>query len=432
MLWPLYRSAAYALTPVAARILRRRARGGREDASRLGERWGRASLPRPPGTLVWLHAASVGESLSLLPLIERLTVLRPRLAVLVTTGTVTSARIMADRLPGLHAVHQYLPLDHPSAIARFLDHWRPSLAVWVESELWPNLIFETRRRGIRMALVNARLSERSLRGWARAPRHLAALLGCFDLVLAQDQGQAAGFAAAGVAHAATVGDLKAAVLPKAPPSAELAALRRRLEGRPVWLAASTHAPEEEAVGRVHGALRRDFPDLLTILAPRHPARGDQITEQLAAAGYGIARRSAAELPSAATDIWMIDTLGELELFYPLAGIVLVAGSLGPRGSVGGHNPMEAASFGCAILHGPDTANCANLTRRLDEAGAAILIADEAELTSALQRLLSTPAERSEMGRAARAIVEEDRTVLDAVMDRLARLLPATPSHPAAA
>ncbi|MGB8839830.1 MAG: glycosyltransferase N-terminal domain-containing protein, partial [Aliidongia sp.] len=205
-----YRLATWALGPVARLVLARRAARGKEDPARLGERWGRSNLVRPPGRLIWLHAASVGESLSLLPIIERLSARLPAAEILVTTGTVTSARLMAERLTSAYTRHQYLPLDHPAAIRGFLDHWRPDLAIWVESELWPNLLLDTHRRGIPMALLNARISAGSFQGWQRAPGLIGALLGCFDLVLAQDAVQAGRLAQLGARNAGTVGDLKAA------------------------------------------------------------------------------------------------------------------------------------------------------------------------------------------------------------------------------
>jgi 3-deoxy-D-manno-octulosonic-acid transferase len=419
--WRLYRLILGAATPVLSLLLARRAKIGKEDPARLGERWGRASLPRPAGALIWLHAASVGEARSLLPLIERLGVARPAASFLVTTGTVTSARLMTDRLPRPRARHQYLPIDHSAAVARFLDHWRPDLAIWVESELWPTLVLETRRRGTAMALVNARMSERSAGGWRRWPGLIGELLGCFDLVLAQDAAQAARLRALGAA-ADSVGDLKASVpAPPIPPA--LAALTAHLAGRPVWLAASTHDGEEDVILAADRRLRAEYPALLTVLAPRHPARTARVSALLRDCGLDFLRRSDGSLPEPATAVWLIDTMGELDLFYRLAPIVFVGGSLGPPGGVGGHNPLEAALCGAAVLHGGDMVNCARSAAALDAAGGALAVTDAASLAEAVAMLLAAPERRRSMGEAAQRVAEAGQGVVDAVLDRLDPWLP---------
>jgi 3-deoxy-D-manno-octulosonic-acid transferase len=359
--------------------------------------------------------------MSLLPLIERLSA-----EVLVTTGTVTSAGLMAERLPRGRARHQFMPIDHPAAVARFLDHWRPDLAIWVESELWPNLILETRRRGVPMALINARMSEESFRRWRRWPGLIRAVLGSFELVLAQDEIQAGRLAALGAAAVETVGDLKAAgaELPVDPDA--LAALAARLAGRPVWLAASTHAGEEDCVAAAHVENRAAFPGLVTLLAPRHPARADAIEALLAAHGLSVARRSRGEMPD--REVYLIDTMGELGLFYRLAPLVLVAGSLGAPGSVGGHNPFEAAGLGCAILIGPDTVNCARATAALEAEGAALRLASGEALAGALAGMLGDPPRIGAMGEAARRVAGANREVIERVVARLTPLLRRIEGH----
>jgi 3-deoxy-D-manno-octulosonic-acid transferase len=413
-----YRLATWAIGPAAPMVLARRARRGKEDPARIGERWGLTALDRPGGKLIWLHAASVGESLSLLPIIEHLLGRLPAVEILVTTGTVTSARLLADWLPAGRTRHQYLPLDHPIGVARFLDHWRPDLVLWVESEFWPNLLLETHRRGIPMALLNARLSARSFRGWQRAPGLIKALLGCFDLVLAQDAVQAERLARLGAASADTLGDLKAAASTPATSPTELAELQALIADRPVWLAASTHEGEEAVVAAAHGLLLRHFPRLLTLLAPRHPARAALVAAALGAGGRAVTRRSAGRPLDARTEIYLIDTMGELGLFYRLAPIVLVAGSLGSPGTIGGHNPLEAAQLGCAVLFGPDTANCAASAASLEQAGAARRLADAAALAPVLGELLADPAAVARMGAAGLAIAEASRAVIGRVLDRL--------------
>jgi len=420
----LYRLATGLATPLVRRYLRRRVQLGKEDPARLGERFGVAALPRPTGRLVWMHGASVGESLSLLPLIDRLIERDAGLGVLVTTGTLTSARLIATRLADRPRVwHQFLPVDAPSAVRRFLDHWRPDLALWVESELWPNLIIETRRRGTPMALINARLSSRSYENWRRWPGLIRPVLGSFDVVLAQDAVQAGRLRDLGAGGADTVGDLKAAAAPLPVDAAALAEARVALGDRPAWLAASTHSGEEAIVIEAHRLLAASHPGLLTVLAPRHPKRAASVAAELAAAGLTVARRSTGEPIERHTDILLVDTLGELGLYYRLAPIVLVGGSLHPPGTVGGHNPLEAAVLGCAILHGPDMLSCAATTAALDAAGAAVEVDDARSLAAAVEALLDDPDLATRRGEVAVAVAAAERGVIDRVLARLDPLLP---------
>jgi len=411
-----YRALSRALGPAIDLYLAHRLARGKEDRERFAERRGDASRPRPPGPLVWVHAASVGEAVSMLSLIDRLLVERPRLNVLVTTGTVTSARLLASRLPPDRAWHQYVPVDRTAYVRRFLDHWRPDLALWVESELWPNLITETGARRIPLMLLNGRMSERSFRTWRRFPGLIGALLGNFALCLAQDAAQADRFLRLGASQAATVGDLKAAAAPLPVDEASFAELAAAVAGRPLWLAASTHEGEEEIAAFVHRALMHGVPGLLTIIAPRHPARGDAIADMLAARGLKTARRSAGEAIEAATQVYLADTLGELGLFYRLAGIAFIGGSITRKG---GHNPLEAALLDCAILHGPDMSNCLVMARALASAGATLTVTDGPSLAAAVGRLLADPVERAARAAAAAGVAAHNRDVLDAVLAQLA-------------
>ena len=412
----LYQGATTALGPIVALYLARRMAHGKEDRERFGERQGQASRARPPGPLVWVHAASNGEAVSMLSLIDRLLVERPSLSVLVTTGTVTSARLLAHRLPADRAWHQYVPVDRPTYVRRFLDHWRPDLALWVESELWPNLVAETDRRGTPLLLLNGRMSVRSFRGWQRLPGLIGPLLACFELCLAQDDIQADRFRRLGAAAATSVGDLKTAAAPLPCDEGELSRIAADAADRPLWLAASTHAGEEEAAAEVHRKLMRERPGLLTIIAPRHPARAAEIAAMLEARGLNVARRSLDQPLDSSIDIYLADTLGELGLFYRLAGIAFIGGSLTP---VGGHNPLEAALLDCAILHGPDMSNCAAMTQSLAAAGASIEIADSSALADAVRGLLNDPVGRAARASAAAGVASDNQAVLDAVLKRIA-------------
>jgi len=348
----LYGFATRFAAPLALGLLRARARAGKEDAKRLGERLGRASVERPGGRLVWLHGVSVGESLSLLPLVEHLRDKRPDLALLVTSGTRASALLLAERL-GEGVIHQYAPVDTPGAVARFLDHWRPSLGVFVESELWPNLILGAKARNVRLALISARLSERSLRGWRRAPAAARAALGAHDLLLARDEAAAMRFAALGVATQG-LADLKFGAAPLPVDEMELAGLRAALGSRPIILAASTHPGEDGPImDGFLAAAKAIAGSPLLIIAPRHPGRGPEIERLALAKGFPSGRRAANHDP-AGLDVYVADTLGELGLWFRLAALAVIGGSFAQ--GVGGHNPLEPARLSCPFVTGPHVAN----------------------------------------------------------------------------
>ena len=344
----LYGLAAAAAGLVAPTWLRSRVRQGKEDPVRWPERLGRTTTPRPQGRLAWLHGVSVGESLSLAPLADRLRIERPDMAILMTTGTRASAELLAERLPE-GAIHQYAPLDTPAAVRRFLDHWRPALGVFVESELWPSLILGAKRDGVRLALVSARLSTGAARGWSRVPGAARSVLGAFDLVLARDGAAAERLAALG-ARVGGLADLKFGA-PALPVDGEtFEAARRALAGRPLLLAASTHPGEEEIILRAFVTARRDERPCL-VVAPRHPTRGEAVERLALAAGLTAGRRTlGAGLGE--TAVHVADTVGELGLWYRLAALAVVGGSLTADG-VGGHNPLEPARLGCPFVTGSE-------------------------------------------------------------------------------
>ena len=392
-----YRLAAAAARPAVGPLLRRRLRAGKEDPARIKERRGVASAPRPEGRLVWLHGASVGESLSVLPLIEALGARDPGARYLVTTGTVTSARLMAERLPA-GAVHQYAPVDQPAYVRRFLGHWRPDAGLFVESELWPCLIGAARARGVPLALVNGRVSPDSFEAWRKRPAAARALLDAFDVILAQDEANAARLTALAGRAALRAGNLKHAA-PELPVDARaLHQLTEAMIGRPAWLAASTHPGEERDVLDAHAQVAERLPDLLTVIAPRHPARGEEVAALARSAGLTASRRSLGELPGPGDAVYVADTLGELGLFYRLSDVTFVGGSLS---GTGGHNPLEPARLGCAIVTGPDLFNFADIYKEMRAAGGAAIVRNGRDLAASLVRLLRDPITRDEMATRAR-------------------------------
>jgi 3-deoxy-D-manno-octulosonic-acid transferase len=417
-----YRLATTLIEPFAPMLLRRRAGRGKEDAGRLGERLGRASAPRPAGTLVWLHGVSVGESLSLLPLVEALRAARPDASLLVTSGTQTSAALMAQRLPP-EAIHQYAPIDGPRAVSRFLDHWRPALAVFVESELWPNLLTGARRRGARTALVSAKLSEASARGWSRAPGLARALLGGFDLLLAQDKRAAERFAALGV-RAHGLADLKFGADALPADSARLAALRSALNDRPVLLAASTHPGEDEivlkALRAVHESRRGADRDPLLVIVPRHPERGAAILALAAASGFRSGLQSADAAPTAC-DVFIADALGELGPWYRIANLALVGGSLCE--GLAGHNPLEPARLDCPIVSGPHVSNWTTAYDDLSAAEAVRIVADAEALAAAFRAAINEDGTLNAMAARAKTYVVGKDSEARAALDRVLGLLP---------
>ena len=399
--------------------LRRRVAKGKEIAARLHERRGEGAA-RPEGPLLWLHAASVGESLSLLPLLEALHALRPELRYLVTTGTVTSAELLLRRLPEAlrpRVTHRFAPLDVPGWTARFLDGWRPDAGVFVESELWPNLLAAARRRGLPMALLNARLSARSARAWGWAPGLARRTLGTFRTVLAQTEEDAARLRALGAPGAEAAGNLKLAAAPLPCDEAELERLRALLGGRPILLGASTHPGDEALLAVAHAELARRLPGLLLVLVPRHPDRGEALARELP----GAVRRSLGEVPGPGTGIWIADTLGELGLFYRLAGAAVIGKSLLPPG--GGQNPLEPARLGCPVILGPHMQNFAAISERLLAEGGAVRLPDAAALADVAAAVLTDRQHAARLRHAGARVAADAAGLADRMALAVAALLP---------
>ena len=413
----LYALATWAADPLAPWLLRRRARRGKEDAERLGERRGYAGRGRPPGPLVWLHGASVGEAFSMAPLIDRIAARRPDLTILVTTGTRASAQVLPGRLPA-RVIHQFAPLDTPQSVRRFLAHWRPGLAVFVESELWPNLLLAAKASGARLALVSARITADSARGWSRAPSAARAVIGAFDLILAQDEAARRRLEAMGGRFDGYL-NLKDAADPLPADDAALSALREQVQGRPVILAASTHIREEALIAAAVRALDGPHAPLL-VIAPRHPERADGIATVLG--DTGLARRSLDETIGPDTGVYLADTLGEMGLFYRLADVTVMGGGLVE--GVGGHNPLEPARLGAAIVAGRHVANFQAIYEEMAAAGCVLQVGGPDELTAILHNLLADPQRRSGLGEAARRFAQTRHADFEAAWTKLQPMLPA--------
>lgn len=378
-----------------------RARGEKEDAARRGERFGRASTARPEGRLVWLHGASVGETRVNLALAAALAKAHPDLGFLITTHTRTAAEIVRRAaLP--RAAHQFAPLDVPRIAARFLDHWRPDLAVFAESELWPNLIGAAAARDIPLALVNARMSLKSLRGWGRRHGSAAWLLSRFSWIGAADAQTASGLSALSGRAVPAVGNMKLDAPPPAHDPVALAKLQDWIGARPAWIAASTHEGEEAMVLEAHRALRHGAPEALLILVPRHPERGDAVESLARGAGFGVARRSQGAPVMAETGVYLADTIGEMGTLLRAAPVVLLGGSLVP--DIGGHNPAEPVGAGAALLTGPYTHAFADVFEELESQGGALVVADEGGIARGVASLLFDPARRAQMRAAADGVL----------------------------
>ncbi len=405
-----YLAASRLAPPLYRAALKRRIRSGKEDPARLQERYGRAQVARPEGRLLWMHAASIGETQSLLGVIPALLKADSGLSILVTSTTVTSARLLAQDLPD-RAFHQFSPIDTPKSVRRFLDHWRPDAAVWVESEIWPNMLRETKARAIPMLLINARFSAKTLEryGWLR--KTAVALFSQFDEVLVQDQASFDVLDGFGLPRVSLTGSLKEELAPPLKDAADFAGLQQALAGRSVWAAASTHPDEDEVLLAAHRALEDDS---LLLLIPRHPERGDALAAQMRAEGWQVAQRSKGEALAAQTQVYLADTIGEMGLWYRLAGISFVAGSLQP---VGGHNPFEPILLGSAVIAGSQTAHFEEVYGDLRQVQGC-LTADTPEEIAAAVRALRDEAAQAAQVSAAQGYLAGQSSITPLVRDRI--------------
>ncbi|MBN9247486.1 MAG: DUF374 domain-containing protein [Hyphomicrobium sp.] len=387
-----YRAGTAALRPAVPLLLNMRGQQGKEDPSRRGERLGFAGQPRPEGQVVWIHAASVGETNAILPLIDSLLDANPHIHVLLTTGTKTSAEIAGRRLPP-RALHQYVPLDVPHYVNRFLDHWKPSISIFTESDIWPNLVLGTAERGIPLVLVNARMSPRSINRWRKYAGVGRPLFSRFAAVLSQNPQITRAMKRLGAPNVITAGNLKIDSPPPPVNIDALAALRNAVGQRPLFLAASTHPGEDTMIAAAHSLMRREIEGLLTIIVPRHPERGGGLAASLGGLGLRTQLRTRSYTPDSNTEIYVADTIGELGTFYSISPVALVGGSLVEHG---GQNPIEAVRLGSCVLTGPFTHNFRDAYTALFREGGAVEVRSSDDIARQVTLLLADQAAAKRM------------------------------------
>mgnify|MGYP003625665189 CR=1 FL=1 len=419
-MYPLYRI----VTRLAAKpLLNSRLAKGKEDAKRINERMGQPKIKRPNGTLIWMHGASVGEVTSLLTLVHKLQAANKEITVLITSGTKTSAEIISKR--GLkNVIHQYIPMDHPLWVKTFLDHWAPDAVIFAESEIWPNLLTEIGRRNIPSALINARLSDKSYKGWRRFRKSVTPLLRCFDVILTQSAEDKRRYIALGHTNVHECGNIKYSAEKLPAEHENLLSLQNRFKGRPTWVYASTHDGEELIACEIHNKIKKILPNLLTFIVPRHPERRNEIAKTCDNEQNEIIFRSAMQTPPADTEIYIIDTLGELGLFYRLSETAVIGRTLSNDGG-GGHNPIEAAQLGCATLHGPLYQNQKDIFDDMHKHEATVLCRDKDALYDEVLKLFSEPDYMEHMQDKALAYTQSKTAILDSAYDEILKILPKT-------
>jgi len=410
----VYKYTLMAGRPFLESFLLKREAKGKEDKARRHERRGQPKMSRPEGKVIWCHGASVGESISLLSLVDRLLKKYPKCHVMVTTGTVTSAKVMAERLPD-RAFHQYIPVDHPKWVSSFLDHWQPDMVIWTESDFWPNILAEVKSRAIPAVLLNSRISKKSFKRWKFFSGWAKEILSTFRLCLSQNQNEANRLTDLGAYHAEPSGNLKYASLPLPYDEKALADFENQIENRTKWQVVCTHLGEEEIMIRVHKALSKKLPAVLTVIIPRHPDRGAEIAELCQKEGVTCALRSANEKITDDTQIYIADTLGEMGLFLRAIPLVVMGGSFIPHG---GHNPIEPAQLSCQLIYGPHMFNFITICEDFEDAGAVRKVATEAELITEIEYLFINSVEGRQLSENAYRLAMSKSGVVDDMMRRV--------------
>lgn len=382
----IYNTLIQILYPLVIRsYIQKRIEIGKEDAKRFNERKGRPTKERPEGKLIWFHGASVGESVSMLPLINRLLEISPDINVMVTTGTTTSADLMGKRLPE-RAFHQYIPIDNPIFTKRFIKYWQPDMVLWFESDFWPAMLSTIKKKNIPLLLVNGRISNKSFKRWQQFDYISKELLACFTYCLGQSEEDAYRLRILGAKNAICLGNLKFAGLPIPVDENKKTAILNQIGNRPLFCISSTHNNEEEQLGKELTSLFSDNPDLLVIIAPRHPQRGIEVQQQLNNLGLKTALRSTNEPIENTTQVYIADTIGELGIWYGISPIVFIGGSLIPHG---GQNFMEPSRLRDAVIVGPHMHNFTDAMQRAHKANAIIQVNSAAEVINMVNQLLQS-------------------------------------------
>ncbi len=411
----IYNALITILYPLVIRsYVNKRKQNGKEDVNRFNERVGRPKMPRPEGKLFWLHGASVGESVSMLPLINKILETYPDAHVMVTTGTVTSADVMQKRLPE-RAFHQFIPIDNPIFTTRFVKYWHPDVALWFESELWPAVLSSIKRKNIPLILINGRISNKTFKRWQQFDFICKELLNCFTFCLGQSDEDAYRLRVLGAKDAICLGNLKYAGLPLPIDEKSKKDLTKQFGKRPLWLASSTHDDEEVRIAKVHKRLKEKFPDLLTIIAPRHPNRGEDIVKEINKIGLNAALRSKQEKVTPETDIYVANTIGEMGLWYDLSKIVFIGGSLIPHG---GQNFIEPSRVRDAVIVGPHMHNFTDAMNRAKRADAVMQVSDTEELYELVAQLLDNDSLLEAKASLAYNWAASESKVLDGIMDKV--------------
>ena len=418
MIYKVYRLATRICTPFIIFYLHRRKKIGKEDDKRINERFGLSTISRPPGRLIWLHAASVGEAISALELINKLLTEHLDTRLMITTGTVSSAKLIRDRLPK-GAFHQFIPVDMPNYVRRFMEHWQPNMVLWTESEFWPNIIIETRKRNIPMVLINGRISAKSFARWKWAPGLIKSLLQSFTLCLGQSDTDVHRLNKLGASNSKNLGNLKFAAPPLPVDGEVLKTLKSNIGKRPIFLSASTHSGEEEILAIVHNSLKSKYPNILSIIIPRHPDRGPEILRAIQPITANCLLRSNGDIINDLTDIYVVDTMGELGLFYRLSEIAFLGKSLVP---LGGQNPIEALQLNCAVIHGPYMTNFQWMSEEMTKLGCSIQINNSDELIETVSALLSNNKIRLNMISNGQNFVKSHSSAVKLVAEEINKIL----------
>ena len=407
------------ITPILPLYLQMRVWRGKEEVERLQERYGKSILKRPMGKLIWIHAASVGESLSTLPLIDLLVEHDKKTHVLVTTGTISSAKLMKERLPD-RAFHQYAPIDHSKYVRNFFNYWNPDIGIWTESEFWPNLVVEAKNHGVPIGLINGRISDKSFKGWKRLGKMISIIIRNFDFCLGQTENDTRRLGILGAKKYEYLGNLKFSSPPLPVNKQELLHLSAQIQDRPCWLAASTHKGEEEIVAHVHQKLKASYNSILTVIVPRHPERGDEIFETLRQYNnFKISRRSLSNSINSDTDIYLADTIGELGLFFSLSKITFMGKSLVP---LGGQNPIEPLKLGSSVIHGPHMSNFTEIVKELSKFDCAVQIDNSNQLFTGVYDLLSNQKKVKNIIKNGEIYINSKKLVAENIKNKIVSLL----------